>query len=240
MRNSRKKIKLKQAVIFCGGLGKRLGNITKQTPKPLIKINGKPFIEYLISKFSRYQISNILLLCGYKSEQFKKYNKKKVNGIKINCINEKSQLGSAGALLNAKKKLKDFFLISNGDTYFDIDINKLTKNFNYKNYLGIIAGYKINSKKRKNFDNFIIKDNILLSIVKKKDNHKIINSGIAIFNKEIIEYLNKKSFSLEKEIYPRLINERKIQAVAFKKNFIDIGTQKDLKFIKKNNLNIFK
>ena len=52
MRRVRKFNQVKQAVFYCGGLGTRLGNITKKIPKPLIKINQKPFIEHLVNNFS--------------------------------------------------------------------------------------------------------------------------------------------------------------------------------------------
>ena len=69
---------LKQVVILVGGLGTRLGKITKKVPKPLIKINGKKFLDILINNFVRYKFSKIILLTGYKFSKFKKsYHKKK-------------------------------------------------------------------------------------------------------------------------------------------------------------------
>ena len=65
-------IKVSQAVIFVGGLGTRLGKITKKIPKPLIKVNNKPFIEHLIYFFSKQGIKEIILLTGYKKNLFKK------------------------------------------------------------------------------------------------------------------------------------------------------------------------
>ena len=52
---------INQAVILVGGKGLRLGKITKKTPKPLLKINNKPFLDYLINYFIRFKVSNILL-----------------------------------------------------------------------------------------------------------------------------------------------------------------------------------
>ena len=97
---------INQAVILCGGLGSRLGNITKKTPKPLIKIAGKPFLNYIIDRLVRIRIKKILLLCCYKNEKFfKKYHNKKINkNTYITCIKEKNLLGTGGALINAKKK----------------------------------------------------------------------------------------------------------------------------------------
>ena len=56
---------IKQAVILCGGLGTRLGKITKITPKPLIKIGTKLFLDYLIKKLTKYKLDKILLLCSF-------------------------------------------------------------------------------------------------------------------------------------------------------------------------------
>ena len=60
--NSRKRINVRQAVVFCGGFGKRLGLKTKRIPKPLIKVNKIPFIEHIIFQYSRIGVKKILLL----------------------------------------------------------------------------------------------------------------------------------------------------------------------------------
>ena len=127
---------IKQAVILCGGIGSRLGDITKKTPKPLIKLNNKPFLDYLIYRLSRFRIAKILLLCGYKSERFfKKYHNLKINNYtKITCFKEKKPYGTGGALINAKNKLENIFYLLNGDTYFDADLFHLAEKFNKKKF----------------------------------------------------------------------------------------------------------
>ena len=83
---------IKQAVILCGGLGSRLGRITKVTPKPLLKIGKKPFLDLIINKLIKYRLDKIFLLCSYKSKKFfDKYHNKKINSFtKIICIDEKN------------------------------------------------------------------------------------------------------------------------------------------------------
>lgn len=101
---------MRQAVIFCGGFGKRLGLKTKKIPKPLIKINKIPFIENIIFQYSRIGVKKILLLCSYKSDLFfKRYHKKKLFNCKIFCIDEGKPLGTAGSLRNAINSLDKFF-----------------------------------------------------------------------------------------------------------------------------------
>ena len=87
---------IKQAVILCGGKGSRLGNLTKLTPKPLLKVNNKPFIEYQIENLARHGIKEIYLICCYKYYLFKKkYHKKKFIILKFIVLMKKILLGQA-------------------------------------------------------------------------------------------------------------------------------------------------
>ena len=75
--------------ILVGGKGSRLNKITKKTPKPLIKIDKKKFLEHLLIKLARYKFKNIFLLCSYKKNLFYKfYNNKRIHKSIIKCIDE--------------------------------------------------------------------------------------------------------------------------------------------------------
>ena len=94
-----------QAVILCGGLGTRLGNITKVVPKPMVDVKGKPFLEHIIIQLKKNGIKEILLLVGYKSQIIKNYFKDgKKLGVNIIYTNEKKPLGTCGALSLIKIK----------------------------------------------------------------------------------------------------------------------------------------
>lgn len=228
MRRVRKFNQVKQVVFYCGGLGTRLGNITKKTPKPLIKINQKPFIEHLFKNFSRFGIKNILLLCSYKYKFFfKKYHNKILNGALIKCVNEGPPKGTAGSLRQVKNKLDNHFLLCNGDTYFDINILELI-NIHKKNSMFNMAltvsddnrygGVKLNKNKIEIFDS---KKNTISS--------RLVNGGLYYVRKELLNHINKKNFSIEKEILPNLAKKNKILGKKFTNKFLDIGVKKDLK-----------
>ena len=122
--------KVLDLVILCGGRGKRLGNLTKNTPKPLIKINNKRFIDYIIQFYQKYNFNKIFLVTSYKAKKFEKYNRKYFNAIPSICVKEKNPKGTGGALNELKKKIKNDFLLVNGDSFID---------YNFKNLLCIFC-----------------------------------------------------------------------------------------------------
>lgn len=220
----------KDLVILCGGKGLRLKSLTKKFPKPLLKINNIPFLDYLINFYQKYNFKKIYLLAGYKGNQIKKmYDKKNFNFIDIEVIIEKNEMGTGGSLLQLKKKINNDFILINGDSFVDYNF----ENFNKikKNFLGkILMSSKNNYKENKKLIGLKInnKDQIYFS-----KNSNFFNAGVYYFKKEIFKYIKKKS-SLENDILPALINSKKICGLTTEGYFIDIGLPKNLKLAKKN------
>jgi NDP-sugar pyrophosphorylase family protein len=113
------------AVILAGGFGTRIKKFTKnKIPKPLLKINKKPFLDYLIQNISKYPINKIYIICGHRGSLIKKkYHNKTINLIKINCIKEKISKGTGHALLSIKNIIKNDFILINGDTLINFNLN---------------------------------------------------------------------------------------------------------------------
>ena len=92
-------------VILAGGYGKRISHVTKKTPKPLIKFGKLSFIEHLIGYYAKFNFNKIYIIAGYKGSKLKKkFHGKKVNLTEIECLVEKKNKGTAGALYEIKKK----------------------------------------------------------------------------------------------------------------------------------------
>ena len=223
-------------VILCGGKGTRLGEITKKIPKPLIKIKKKPFIEYLINFYQRYNFHKIFLVGYYKSQQFKKlYQDKEFNFIKCKFIKEKKPLDTAGALNAIRDKIKGDMVVVNGDTYLDYDFKEF-ENFNKRNKShSMILVKNINYKS----NNKLNKLKIEKKIIKKSNNSNYMNSGVYFFKKEIFNFIPKnKRISLENDVLPILIKKKKIMGIYSKNFFIDIGIKENLNFAKKKLIQI--
>ena len=232
---------IKNVLIFVGGYGKRLGNLTKKTPKPLLLINNKPFINYLLEKIIKIKPKKIIFLCKYKNSQFlSKYNKKKINKTLLSCIIEKKKLGTGGSLFNAKKYITNNTLVVNGDTFFNINFNKFNKISLKKNVMFMCLVKNKIYKSNKKLSQLNIKKKI---VIFSKKNSNLMNAGFYVINKKIIKFLKKDNNSLEKRIIPKLIEKKLICGEIFNNDHIDIGTKKNLKYFcdySKNIKNNFK
>ena len=208
--------------ILAGGKGSRIKQFSNRYPKPMVKINNIHFLQYLINIYTKYPIDKIYILTGYKSDIiFKKFHNKTFNFTKVICLKEKKFMGTGGALFKLKSKVKDFILI-NGDTIFDINLNDFFKSISKKK-IGSLALTSMD----KNTNNYKLNNLSINSgtlIYKRKS--MLMNGGVYFFRKKIFRYLKNKPLSLENELLPKLIQNKKLTAKKYKNFFLDIGTPK--------------
>lgn len=226
------------AVILAGGKGSRLGLLTKNTPKPLLKINNKKFLDYLLFDVSRYGFKKIIIVAGYKGFKFNKYHNQNILNSKIEVFVEKKTNGTLGALNKIKNKIKGDFFIFNGDTFFNfnfLDLLNVSKENKYKKIFISLREIICKNLNRYNSYKFIKKS---LKLTKKKLNEKILISGGIIFCKNSILKQLDKVGDFENYINYQKKFENKITGKIFNNPFIDIGLPKDFnssgKFLKKN------
>ena len=217
-------------VILAGGMGTRIKEFLNNKPKPMMKFNNIYFLQYLINIFTRYPFNKIYILTSYKNKIiFDNFHNKIFNLTKIICLKEKKPMGTGGALNNLKKYKINNFILTNGDTIFDIDLKGLIKSYK-KDKLGCMAlasnKNNINNVKLNNLD---MKKNTI--VYKKKGN--LMNGGVYFFNKKIINLLPNKKFSLENEFLPKIIKKGLLNGKLYKNFFLDIGTPKYLKISQK-------
>src|SRR5215213_6644301 len=117
---------VRQCVILVGGLGSRLGELTRETPKPLLPVMGKPFLEHLVLELARFGFTDVILLAGYRGEQVvsRFAGRRRIAGrdVTIRVVVEPEPAGTGGALTYLEGLADDTFLLMNGDSWFDIDL----------------------------------------------------------------------------------------------------------------------
>ena len=225
-------MKVNDIVLLVGGRGSRINKLTTKIPKPLIRIGSKSFLDHLISKLIKYNFKKIYLLCSYKKKIFfNKYHKKKIHNSQIICIDEGQQKDTGGALYKLRNKIKNNFILMNGDTYFDIDLNNILS-MKMNKIIGVVAltlsENLINNNK---INNIKLNNNNEIRFTKNKS--KLSNGGIYLFKKEIFRYVKNQNQSLENEIFFKLINKKKINGILFTERLIDIGSYKKLNLLQK-------
>ncbi|MBI3190745.1 HAD-IIIA family hydrolase [archaeon] len=115
-----------KAVILAGGRGERLMPLTKDIPKPMIGINGKPVLEHQISLLKKYGITEIILCSSYLSGKIKEYFSDGAPfGVRIYYPDEEEPLGTGGAIKNAEKFIggAESIFVLNGDVMTKINVS---------------------------------------------------------------------------------------------------------------------
>jgi NDP-sugar pyrophosphorylase family protein len=214
-----------QIAILCGGLGTRLGDLSKDIPKSMIKINNKAFLEYQIENLKKQSIKDIILCVGHLSEQIEDYfgNGEKF-GVDIKYSYEKEKLlGPIGAVKNAKSLLSDVFFIMYGDTYLNVDFQKLFSYFIKHNKLCLMAVYKNQDKYDKS--NLIVKNNIIVAYGDKERPKDMIyiDYGTSILRKKSLDLVPEKTFYSTGKFFSDLISKKEILAYEVKERFYHIG-----------------
>ena len=219
-------------IIVCGGRGKRMGKITKNVPKPMIKIGNKPIIEHKIKYYETQGINRFIFCLGYKSKILKKFLIKKTN----NSIFDDAGLkpGILKRIFLIRDKIKQPTIISYGDTLAKIDFKKLILNHNrskcaitvvvapIQNPFGLVewdANGKATKFNEKPILNHFIGYAVISPVFFKKINHKIVNLSNG---KGIIQAINY------------LIKKRQVNIYKFEDLQVTINSPAELKHAKVN------
>jgi D-glycero-D-manno-heptose 1,7-bisphosphate phosphatase len=225
--------RLRQAVIIVGGKGTRLGALTASTPKPLMTLSGdRVFLDELIDAVARQGFDDIVLVAGYLAEQFiGRYDGKTLRGARLKVVVEDVPAGTAGALIHAKDHLQDTFLFLNGDTLFDINLRALEHLLNdHPDAVGALALRRVPDAGR--YGSVRLKGEHISSFEEKRASpdgaEGLINGGIGVFRKSILERIGQLPSSIETDVYPGLCADGRLVGMGFDGYFIDIGLPETL------------
>ena len=126
----------------------------------MIKIKSLDFIEILLKNFSKYNVNKIFIAAGYRGKKiYKKYHKKRINLIDIECILEKKILGTGGAISQFKGRTTKNFFVINGDTFFDVNLNSIYEKNKNHNKIFIPLSNSKNYKSNKKLVNLSLQKN---------------------------------------------------------------------------------
>jgi len=218
-----------QVAILAGGLATRLKPLTQNRPKSMVKILGKPFLEYQLELLKTQGIRDIILCVGYLEEPIKDYfGDGSRFGVSIKYSHEDRLLGTAGALNKAEALLNDTFFTMYGDSYLFLDFTAAMSYFKSQNKLALMTVFK--NYDRYDRSNTVVEGNLVKKISKKEKAKDMvyIEYGANIFSKEVLEMIPQdQSYSLD-DLFPCLIEMGELLAFEVKERFYETGSPEGL------------
>ena len=227
-----------KAVLLAAGIGQRLQPITNYIPKPMIKIAGKPILEYILEDLLNFGFDDFCIVVGHEANQIKNYF---INWNKNNCnisfVTQNDYKGTAHAMYLAKDFTKnDPFLLYLADTIIPLDLNdKLSKMVSNVNSISILSSKSFVNNSN-SVGNVVVVDNSVKSISEKSEINEtnLAWAGLAFFRDclifKVIENLplSKRGEYDITDAMDLVIKQNKIIRNYSCKKFIDCGTPKGL------------
>ncbi len=217
----------KKAVLLLGGKGTRLRPITYELPKALLPIQGKTVPEHLIELFKLYNITELYFSVGYKAEKIMKYyGDGSKYGVSITYIKEDKPMGSAGAIKLARKYLTETFIVTNGDELKNIDLEEMFL-FHKKNKAKVTAALTTVDDPSAYGVARLEGSRILEFVEKPKKEYapsNLINSGLSIWEPEVINMIPDGFSMYEQDIFPKLAKKKELYGYIFSGQWYDTGT----------------
>lgn len=211
-------------VIMAGGFGKRMMPLTKNKPKPLLKIDGMPILEIIIKRFAEQGFKHFYISTYYKSELIKNYFGigKKWN-INIKYLEEKKPLGTAGALQLLPKNITKLpIIVTNGDVITNINFKNLLDTHSKGDNTATICV----KEKSVRSDFGIVETNrgLLKQISEKPINKFLINAGIYAININNTPKIKKNTYMDMPTLLNNLVDmKKKIKLYFLYEDWQDIG-----------------
>ena len=222
-----------KAVILAGGLGTRLSEETQVKPKPMVKIGGKPIIWHILKIYSRYDINEFIICCGYKGYLIKEYfynyflqtsdfsidipsnkievHSKNSENWKITLIDTGEMTLTGGRLKRISNFLKDdeTFCFTYGDGVADINIKELISFHEREGRLATLTAVQPPGR----YGQITYQRGKVLSFEEKpKGDKNWINGGFFVLNKKVIDFIKGDQSIWEKEPLKNLADSGQLSA----------------------------
>ena len=215
-------------VILAGGFGTRLSHIVSDVPKPMAPLCGRPFLYYLLKYIARYSVKRIILATGYKADAISSYFGNEFHGIPIVYSVESEPLGTGGAIKKAFDKYElGTSIVINGDTFCSVNLSSL-----FSKHINTGAGITMTVRQLRDCDRYgaVVSNSdgrVIGFIEKKSMDEANINTGVYVVNISVLEHIQQKSFSFERDILEKMLSSLDIRIFQTDAYFIDIGVPED-------------
>lgn len=221
---------LKKAVILAGGKGTRLQGVRSDIPKPMMPLNGKPILEYLIQLCANHGITDIWLTVNHlKDSIITHFGDGDEYGVNLHYYEEQIPLGTVGGVKALENYLDEDFLVLYGDVLVNMDLNR---HYEYHKKKGATATLVVHPNDHP-YDSDLLETNAegCVTTFHPKPHPKnvfyrnVVNAATYIFSPRIFQFLEKDvKADFGKDIFPKIINQTPVYAYNTSEYLKDMGT----------------
>lgn len=220
-----------QAIILAGGFGTRLRPLTLSCPKPLVPFLNMPILEHQVAALVKVNVSTIVLAVSYQPEKMEWFVKKCKDkyGVDLIFSIEEEPLGTAGPLALAKQYITSpHFFVLNSDVTCVYPFTELLKFHKSHGGEGTLVVTQV--KEPSKYGVILSDANGKIERFVEKPKEFVgdqINAGLYCFSREILDRIQPVKTSIEREIFPKIVEEGKLFSFALQSFWMDIGQPKD-------------
>ncbi|XP_071510314.1 mannose-1-phosphate guanylyltransferase catalytic subunit beta-like [Diadema antillarum] len=222
-----------KALILVGGYGTRLRPLTLSRPKPLVEFCNKPMLLHQVEALAEVGVKEVVLAVSYRAEMLENELKAQEQrlGIKITMSHEKEPLGTAGPLALARDILREDnepFFVLNSDISCEFPFSQMLAYHRAHGKEGTIVVTKVEEPSKYGvvvynstgqIERFVEKPPVFVS--------NKINAGLYIFNAGVLDRIQLKPTSIEKEVFPHMAEDGQLYAMELQGFWMDVGQPKD-------------
>jgi D-glycero-D-manno-heptose 1,7-bisphosphate phosphatase len=210
-----------KVAVLCGGFGTRLGDLTRDIPKPMLPIGGRPYLERVLESFAERGLRDFVLLTGHLAEVIESHFGDGTRfGYTIRYSREAEPLGTGGALRDARTLLGDRFILTFGD---------VLRRFDYDRFVQQHIGNCLAVYPRLTIGNADVAEGFVVRFDKRAPELPYLDAGFSVMLTSTIDVLPETGpCSFEEIVYANLAEHGALEGEVVDHDFCDIGTPEEL------------
>lgn len=217
-----------RVVIMAGGKGTRMWPLTRDIPKPMVEVGGKPMLEHIIQQFIRQGFTNFTITLNYLGHMIEEYF---ADGSMWNChieyVHEKESMGTAGALSLIEEPFAEPFILINGDILTSVDFGELLDYHISGDGMATVCART--HRMEVPFGVIQLNDGMLEAIVEKPVYENLISAGIYVMEPKVLKTIPKGKVTDMPTVLQSLAqNKKKVAVFPLRDDWMDVGRLDDL------------
>ena len=217
------------AVLMAGGRGERLRPLTLETPKPLLKVGGKPIIDYNVESMIRYGVTDVYVTVNYLKEQLiRHFADPKWQG-RVHCVEEPCRLGTLGSVALIDTLSQDHVIVMNSDLLTNIDFEKLWRH--HVDSGAVLTMATVPYTVSVPFAILKTDGDRVIGLEEKPTFNHFANAGVYMIDRKVLEGIKRGEYLDAPDFVESLIEKGlKVSHFVIEGTWIDIGSPDDFRY----------